>query len=47
MELPLQAAFERPTISAMSEEIENIRWALQGLAYSAEDLRDQRVSGEL
>jgi amino acid adenylation domain-containing protein len=47
MELPLQAAFERPTISAMSEEIENIRWALEGLTYSAEDLRDQRVSGEL
>jgi len=47
MELPLQAAFERPTISAMSEEIENIRWALEGLTHSAENLRDRRVSGEL
>lgn len=47
MELPLQAAFEHPTISAMSEEIETIRWAFDGLSHSADDVNDLRVSGEL
>jgi len=47
LELPLQAAFEHPTISAMSEEIETIRWALEGLTHSAENQEAQRVSGEL
>ncbi len=47
LELPLQAAFERQTISAMSEEIETIRWAAEALSHSAENATDLRVSGEL
>ncbi len=47
LELPLQVVFERPTIAAMAEEIETIRWAFEALIRSTENVSDQRVSGEL
>jgi acyl carrier protein len=47
IELPLQTAFELPTIAAMSEEIETIRWASDALSQSAENITELRVSGEL
>jgi amino acid adenylation domain-containing protein len=47
VELPLRSILEAPTVAALAEQIETVRWALQDLQAPCEDLMGNHEEGEL